>query len=461
MGKGREDRSGLSRRELLRRLGITGAALAVGPSVLAACGDDEEETAGTSAEGGGGGGAQPAANDAVGQELREILGLQEGPNLGGDREWKMGSVLALTGAGSFYGKTMTRGTDLAVAHIRAAGGPQISVKYIDHKSGDAQAGVDAMRQLGTEGYPAKLASYADNLGSMLPGTAQYKVFTLDGGGGTSLFAQGQPFFWGTRAITPNDAIPGLLMYLKEAHPEARSLGFIGWDLGEPINGQIRTDILQKFEEGGFEFNGLFELYPVGESNYSTLLPKIKANEPDILIAYGSGQDPGHFASQYHTAGFEAPFYGFEFTPDGVNASKGAYDRYGFSFAADYFDESVGTSDLAKLFVREFEAAYGEKPDFYAANFYENTLVMWEVIRRVLESGGDINSGEDLDAALQENLTVVSVYGEDGEGGRHGTYTLDETTHSVRRRPLGVFTYKDGEVTPNAFFNIGGEGFRMA
>ena len=39
--------------------------------------------------------------------------------------------------------------------------------------------------------------------------------------------------------------------------------------------------------------------------------------------------------------------------------------------------------------------------------------MWEVIRPVLKSGGDINDGAAvLDAALQENLTVVSVYGGD-------------------------------------------------
>lgn len=443
----------LSRRNALRALGLTGVAVAAGGHLAGAVG-----AAGPARPKRARNVRGPRSAD-VGSQLAELLGVDPAV-AGGGETFKMGAVLAMTGAGSYYGQTMSRGIDLAVEHIVAAGGPQFEVKYLDHKSGDAQAGVDAMRELGEAGYPAKLASYCDNLGSMLPGTEQYRCFTLDGGGGTSTFAQGKPYFWGTRAITPNDAIPGLLEYTKSALPDARTLGFIGWDLGEPSNTQVREDILAKFEAAGYEFNGLYELYPVGESNYSTLLPKIQANEPDILIAYGSGQDPGHFASQYYVSGIEAPFFGFEYTPDGLNASNGAYDEYGFTFAADYFDESVGVSPLAKLFITEYEAAYdGEFPDFYAANFYENTLVMWEVIRRVIEAGGDFNRGEELDAALQENLTVVSVYG--GDESTIGSYTLDPVTHSVLQRPMGVFQYKDGGVTPLAFFDIDAADFRLA
>src|SRR4029077_4156951 len=167
---------------------------------------------------GGGGAATTAAGGAattggaasgdVGATLAKLLEIDAATS-GAGMEFKMGNVLALTGSGSFYGTTMTRGTDLAVEHIKAAGGPTINVKYYDHKSGDAAAGKQAITELGEAGYPAKLASYVDDLGAMLEGTAQYKMFTLDGGGGTSTFGQGQPFFWGTRAITPNDPMPGL------------------------------------------------------------------------------------------------------------------------------------------------------------------------------------------------------------------------------------------------------------
>ncbi len=453
-----------SRRQLLKGVGLAGAGLIFGSSALAACGSDDDEdggTADTAASGGTTGATSGGTSDGsdAGAKLAEILGIDPATS-GGGTSWKLGSVLALTGPGSYYGKTMSNGIDLAVKHIKAAGGPDIEVITLDHKSGDAQAGIDAMRDLIAKGVPAKLASYVDDLGAMLPQTEQAKMFTLDGGGGTSIFGQAKPFFYGTRAITPNDALPGALTYLKTAMPGKTKLGYIMWDLGEPVNTQIREDLLAKAEAAGFEFNGLYEVYPVGASDYSTLIPKIKANMPDILIAYGSGQDPGHFSSQWYTSGGDlCPFLGFELTPDGVNAAKGAYDEYGFMFAADYFDENVGVNPLAQLFIAEFQAEYGSMPDFYAANFYENTLAMWDVVRRVLKKGGDINSGEELDAAFQEDLTAASVYG--GDATTVGKYEIDPTSHTVIRRPMGIFQQKDGKVTPLAYYDINGEDYREA
>jgi len=199
---------------------------------------------------------------------------------------------------------------------------------------------------------------------------------------------------------------------------------------------------------------------IGGQDFSQVIPKIKANEPDILLTVLYGQDIGSFNNQAATAGLKAKLFAFEFTPDGVNASKGTFDSNGYSFAYDYFDANNPKSPFAKFFVQEFKKEYGgDLPDFYAANFYENAFDLWEVIRRVLKSGGDIKSGDALDKALQTNLTVVSVYG--GDDKTVGTFTLDPKTHSVTKRQMGVFEYKSGKVTAKAFFGIGGDGYTTA
>ena len=451
-------------RRVTRRTLLIGATGAIGAAAfLAACGSDEGEadpataaTTGETTAPAAGGTTAPAAGGAD-MGLIKMLGI-DSASAGAGMTIELGAVLALTGSGSFYGKTMSRGLDLAAKHIEAAGGPKFSYIYIDHKSGDAAAGQAAMTELGSKGVQAKFASYIDDLGAMLAGTAQYKMFTLDGGGGTSIFGQAQPFFWGTRAITPNDPMPGLFQYLKETNPEAKTVGLIGWDIGEPANGIIKEDVLKKIADAGYEHNDLYELVPVGGQDFSQVLPKIKSNEPDILLVSLYGQDPGSFANQASTAGLKSIRIGFEFTPDGISASKGTYDSDGYAFAYDYFDSSNPVSPLAQLFVTEFEKEHGELPDFYAANFYENAFVMWELMRRVLAEGGEI-TGETLDAALRSNLTVVSVYG--GDASTVGSFTLDETSHSVLKRDMGVFEYKDGTVTPKAFFGIDGVDYRLA
>ena len=141
---------------------------------------------------------------------------------------------------------------------------------------------------------------------MLDGTAQYKIFTLDGGGGTSDFAQGKPYFWGTRAITPNDPIPGLFKYLKETQPDAKTVrpGRLGPRRAEQRHHPRRTSS-SKINAAGYSHNGLYEFVPVGDQDFSQVFPKIKANEPDILLVSIYGQDPGSFVNQSSTAGLKA------------------------------------------------------------------------------------------------------------------------------------------------------------
>jgi branched-chain amino acid transport system substrate-binding protein len=403
----------------------------------------------------GGAATTAAAAGDVGAQLKKALGITD-ENLGTGMDWKMGAVLALSGNGSFYGKTMSRGIDLAVKQIAAAGGPKIAVGYKDHKSGDPQAGVNAITELGTSGYPAKLASYGDDILAMIPGTQQYKVFTFDGGGGTGTTGQKKDYFYGCRAITPDDTYPGMMKWAKAAFPEAKTMGLAGWDLGADNNTALKAGYEKAAAAAGFTPNGLFEQFAPNTSDFAQILPKIKDNEPDILLLFAYGQDPGAFMNQQAGFGLKAHIVGFEFTPDGVNASRGAYEK-GWTFTFDYFDAPGAASPLGKLFVDTFTKEYGEAPDFYAANYYEDTLAMWDVIRRTLKAGGNINSGTDLQTAFQTNTTLTSVYG--GDATANGTLKIDPVTHTVTQRVMGVFTYKDGKVTPQAFFDIAGADFR--
>jgi branched-chain amino acid transport system substrate-binding protein len=463
---------------ITRRRMLFGAAGAVGAAAfLAACGDDDNSssattgapttTKGATATTGGSattsgatattGGS--AASGAGSTDVATLLQIDPA-SAGKGKTIDLGAVLALTGTGSFYGKTMSRGLDLAAKHIVELGGPTFKYTYLDHKSGDPAAGVQAMAELVAKGIQAKFASYGDDITAMLSSTSENKVFTFDGGGGTGITAQGKPYFWGTRAITPNDPMPGLFKWTKEAYPDAKTVGVVQWDLGADNNAGTKADVVAKLGAAGYQFNNLYELVPIGGQDFSQVLPKVKANEPDILLLVIYGQDPGSFTNQAATAGLKAVRIGFEFTPDGLNASKGTYDSEGWTFAYDYFDAKNPKNPLAKKFVDDFKTVNGEDPDFYAANYYENAFDMWDLMRRVWKTDPNAKiTGDALQNALLTNLTLVSVYG--GDDTHLGSFTLDEKTHSVIKREMGVFEYKGGTVTAKAFFGIGGADYRTA
>ncbi len=446
-----------SRRQMLRVAGFGGAALVAFPLLAAACGSDDSSPAGSgstaSADTTASSGGDAAPADL--QKILDYLDPIEEKYSGKGTNFDLGLVLAFTGPGAFFGRTMSAGSRLAVEHIKQLGGPDITLIEKDHKSGDPQAGVTAVQELGLANVSAKLASYVDDLGAMTPGTQQFKMFTFDGGGGTSTFGQGNPYFWGTRAITPNDTWPGTIQFIKEEFPAVKRVSQVMWDLG-PLN-QINIDDLQiRLDDGGLDF-GITELAAIGATDYSSQIQKIKADKPDVLFLGIFGDDIGVFMKQWVTAGVDIPVVAAEYTQSSADVAGDAYEGMYLSF--DYFNAEKPDNGWSQIFIDEFVKAEGHLPDYYAANYYEDTFGMWNVIQRVLKAGGDILDGDQLDAAWQANPDLPSVYG--GDATTAGRKTLSLENHSVTKRPLTLSIFKDGKVVPVVYFDLEASGYQRA
>ncbi|XRQ10548.1 ABC transporter substrate-binding protein [Actinomadura welshii] len=412
---------------------------------LAACGSDDPAVS-----------AEDARTQAA--DLVRILDIQDGANLGGDVTFKLGAALTLSGPSASNGESMQNAIELAVDQIKAAGGPTIELSVKDIKGPDPVAAKQAASELATEGVPAKITSMGDGLGAMLADTDKSKILSLDGVGGAQVFTKGTEYFYGTRAVAPSDAVPGALEWFKKAHPEGKTVGLVGVDLG-PLNDAIQADLKAKIEAAGLTFNGLWETVAPTSQDYASMISKVKENEPDLLwVAFG-GAAPGAFTAQAKSSGIESELLGIEFTEEAVKASKGVLDSDGFKFAMDYFNAETPSNPLAELFAEAYEKAYGSPPDFYAANAYEETLMVWDLIRRVVADGGDPGDSTQLKAALEKDPTFASVYG--GDDAEAGELEIDLKTHGVSRRPMGVFEYKDGKVKALATYNVNGEDLRMA
>lgn len=440
--RGRPSRPGRSVRGLLVALFAAIAVFAV------ACGDDEDS-------GGSESQAPASANSADAKQFRKLLGIsdQDVKNLQG-KEFKIGAILPLSGAGANYAVDEANGVKLAADQMKRYLGMNVKYEAKDHKSGDPQAGAAAARTLGIDSHGVAVNSYYGVFGSTLKGVQQYKMLSLDPGGGTGNGLKGKDYFWGFRANTPDDGFVAL-RYFKEKEPSRKKVALVIWDAGAAYTDPIEKHLKEQISKNGMRYTGKL-LQKIGATDYASIFSKLKEMDPDIVSLVSYGADPGHFMKQYVNAGIDAQVLGSEYVPDAEKIAGRAYDKY--MFANDYFNYDDPPNPLSKFFLKDYQRLFGEKPGtFYQPNYYEATLAYLELARRVAAKDGDINSGEALNKEMVADPKFKSVYG--GDDSTVGTIELDPKTHDPTVRSVGLFQ-AGSDFKQLAEWNIGGTDFKI-
>lgn len=440
----------MSRRRFLISAGAAGALVASG-GLLAACGSSSSSSGGNSKVIGEKAKGSVSADEIA--ELKRVVGPFDGP-LGGDLTFPLGLSVPQSGQGAVYTTFFTRGPKLAVQHIKALGGPNIQLNIQDNGTGSPQAGVSNMRKFKAGGASVALTTYIADLGAQLPLAKNYEILLLDGAGGTGGLPA-SPYFWGTRANPEIDAVAGLFKYLDSAHPGIKSVSYAGSDLGKLTNDQVKKAIAKECSSRGHKFPD-FLLFPVGKTDYSGEISQLKSASPDFIICGAFARDAGYFIKQARAAFPKVPIAEFGHTPDEVQIAGSAYD--GVLLADDYFQPNQPTNPWAKLFVSSYQRAFNQLPDYYAASLYEDTFMVWQLIRKVLAQKGDVKKGSDLQKALEADPTFPTVYGTDPA--HAPTLSLDPATHSVAKREMGVYEWSGGDMQPRAYFGIGASDFKL-
>ena len=388
-------------------------------------------------------------------QIAELIGV-DAKHSGKGLTFDIGMSAPVTGPAGIFGSHVTDLPKLAFSHIEAMGGPKFNLILKDNKSGDPQAGVQSVRELGFAHVPMMLTSEVADLAAELTGIKQYKIFSLDGSGGTSLFGQHRSYFWGTIAITPNDAIPGVVKYMLKAMPGAKKISFCGWDLGG-LSDAVEDDAQRYFQGTNFVL-GANERSKMGATDYSANIQKIKSSDCDVVWAIVYAEDIGYFMKQYSTSGINKPVFTFSNPVAAQQIAGPAYN--GIYLAFDLFDPKVPSNPWSKFFVDEYTAHVSSTvpPENYGANTYEDTFIFWQCIMRVLKAGGNPKDGVQLDAALRKNPKFPSLYG--GSSSAVCEIEFDLETHSVKHRPMMIAQYQNGKVEQKAHFDIGGADFKM-
>lgn len=348
---------------------------------------------------------------------------------------KDGMLLAMTGAGSFFGDVMSKGAQLAAEQIKAAGGPDFQISIADHKNGDVPTAItETKRMISQDGIETLQTSYGAPSEAIAPIIGEAGVLTFNGGG-SSPGQLSKDFLWQNRMVYAEDPNAGALAWLHAKYPDAKKLALIGTMENGVGTFKDTAPANWKALTGGEVVAA--EQHDVGTTDFKALASKIKAANPDVVMSFSFGDDLGYQVKALREAGITAPIMGDEFTSQAAKIAGSQYDT--FNFATDFYNVD-NPNPWNQCYVEAYRAKYNKDPEYYGSNYYEQVFIIWELVKRVLAAGGDPNDAAQLQAALVADPVFKSVYG--GSATEVGAAAFDTTDHSISK-PMGVFSVKDG------------------
>ena len=354
------------------------------------------------------------------------------------KSYKIGTILAMTGAGAFYGKVMSQGAQLAMEELNAKGGidgVKFELVVEDHKSGQPKEAVSAINKLiNIDKVPFILTSYSSPTLAILPIANEHKVMLLNGGGVSPKLVNASPFLFHNRVLANYQA----LGVVERAKAQGfKKMAMLHWN--DDAGNGVRDFIVPIWKKMGGTVVA-DEAHPVGATDFTTQVAKIKQAQPDFVAMWTWGKDLGIAIKQARDLGLNVPIKAIDYTPDAAKIAGLAIE--GQEYVTDYFDPQ-GQDKWTRDFAAAYKKKYGEEPEIYAANYYEGVYILAELIRAAKKKGGDYWQGDRLRDALLEIRKFPSVYG--------GTVDFQEDGTSLKR--VALFEVKDGKPAFKRFIDI--------
>lgn len=362
----------------------------------------------------------------------------------GDKTIPIGTVLAMTGSGAYYGKVMSRSEKLAIDQINDSGelkGYKLALHIEDHKSGDARAANSAMRKLvSIDKTPVVLSSYGGITLAIQPLAAQQDVLLFNGGGTASNLIDKKNLY-NTRMVASQLAPLAVKWAVEKLGAKKIATVYYTDSSGVETNEAVK----KACKELGCEIIDE-EPYKLGSTDFSVPLSRVKAAAPDAIILGSWGADVGHIVKQAKERDISAKIVGLELLSNELKIAGNTMDGYTAVF--DSFDADADNPST-QSFVKAFKAAYGEVPDYYDANYYEIVKdVLAPLIQKTIAAGEDptkigaLNS--QMEKLIAQNYQFDSVYGGKLQLHKDGSVT----------KPVGVFQVSNGQAVPIAHIDDG-------
>lgn len=338
-----------------------------------------------------------------------LLVLSVGVGVFAQSQVVIGMLGPLSGDYATYGTSVANGAELAINEANASG--NYSVRFVLQKEdtrGDPVQALNAMNKL------IELDRVSAIIGAVLSGE------TLTAGP----IAQDEGVPW----ITPSATAPGVSEIgdyqfrnvITDDVQAAQMAEYAVKELGLKrlailySNNDYGVGLRRAFEEGVKAAGGeivAVESYLDGDSNFSAQVTNIAARNPEGLYIGGYYTEAAKIAQQAALQGLNVRLMGADGFDSPELIELGGRAVEGALFTSGFYNET--RDELGRNFVEKYEAAYGSKPDMFAANAYDSARILIQVIGEV---GADRAKVRDGIAAIKDfpGVTGTTTFAENGD-----------------------------------------------
>jgi branched-chain amino acid transport system substrate-binding protein len=327
---------------------------------------------------------------------------------------RFGASLSLTGRLSTEGKRVKDGYDFYVKHVNALGGIDIAGKkykveivYYDDES-DTNTAVKLVEKLITEdGIKFLLGPYGS--GASLPATAVAERHRLPmviaHGASTPIYTRGFKYIFGTLNSVDQYTQP-IIQMASEQTPPLKNVALINENALFPQLG-IDAAASQAKQIG---LNVVYqEKYPTGTKDLSSDLVKMKAANPDLIIAGGYTGDMILLAKQIREVGLKPKLLAYLLGPtlpgfvDSLKQdAENTLEPVQWVPNAPWKDAIFGYT--ATEFAKTFQAEFGYWPDYHPPQ----SAAALEVYHHAFQKTGALDPQKVRDAIAQTD--IMTFYG---------------------------------------------------
>lgn len=301
-------------------------------------------------------------------------------------EYKIGTILPLTGSAAYLGESIQRGMLVAQEEATTKGGVNgymIGLLFEDSMN-DAKAGVSAYKRLLTNKDISVICSAMSTVSrAIIPLSDKDKMPLLC----TAVSADGitKESPWVFRFFTRADIDAAILAEFAIVQLKLKRVAVI--HVQDDFGISYKNEFIKKFEDLGGTVPAV-ESFAYSATDFRTQLTKIKGVRPDGIYILSYANNMALIPREIRELGIPATLLSVGTISQDAIIKQAPDAIEGCYYTTNAFDTNNPQTEEMKLFVSAFEKKYAKKPEYFEVFGYD----MVNIIIKAIETNGYSRTG---------------------------------------------------------------------